>query len=200
MPASDYFKAAVPTPCRVLGVALRPFCAGHIVLLHRIGSPFITGGSVTRGDVMDAVFICAHDYKSGIEALNDENTVAFFRKWRNELGEFDLKKKADEFAEYVKAGSEFNMVFSAKQQKTHVPITSIPSVQVIRCRLMSYYGMTQDEVMNMPWGLAQWDFYTAPVLEGSGDLVERESLESAQSWADAEFKRLNPQFFENANN
>ena len=191
----SYFKAVVPDPVTILGLELRPFCAGHIVLLHRINSVFIRGGTVTENDLRDAVFICAHSFREGIKALNDESTVPFYKRWKRQISKVNLAQKIAEFEKYIADGSQFDLIFAPKQQSQHIPITSLPAVHTIRCRLMSYYGVKSDEFWDMPWGQAQWDFYTAFILEGQGDLVEKDTLQAAKDFAEADFKRMNPHLF-----
>lgn len=197
MATESYWSAVVPEPVRILGLDLHPFSAGHILLLHRTGSVFALGGVATEEQLASAVFICAHNFREGIAALNDEDTPRFMRKWRKQVGAFDLLSSVNLFQEYIKNGSEFPLQYSAKPQRggAQVSITSLPSVHVVRCQLKHYYHVSEDAFWDMPWGLAQWDYFTIPVMEGQGDLVETSVVQNAQDVAEHLFRKFNPKLF-----
>jgi hypothetical protein len=190
-----FWQAAVPEPIRVLHVEMLPFSAGKIVLLHRAQSVFAAGGTVTEEQLAFAVLICGQPFADALAALNDPTTPEYLRKFRKRIGKFDLREHAALFQRYVQDGSEFPLQYAPKNKPTDTGITSLPFVQHVRCTLKHFYHVSDAEFWDMPWGLAQWDYYTAPVLNGTGDLVEKSVIASAQQFADEDFKRANPQLF-----
>jgi hypothetical protein len=101
-----------------------------------------------------------------------------------------------DFMNYIEAGSRFPMHFVPKNERGgEVSITSLPKVQIVRCALRHYYHLSDAEFWDMPWGLAQWDYYTAPVLEGRADIVSPSSFTRAQDVADDLFRKYNPTLF-----
>ena len=192
----EYFEALIPEPVRVLGLKLKPFSAGHIALLSRMDNPLVAGGEITVSALADAVFVCAHGFADGIAALDNPDTTGFMERWRKEVGDFDLAEKLALFKAYISAGSKFEMVYVPKRASESTNISRVPFVQHVRATLMHYYGITSAEFWDMPWALALWDYYTAPVMEGTGDLASAGELNDAQAVANEMFKKLNPQLFE----
>jgi hypothetical protein len=193
----SYWSAVVPEPVRILGLELKPFSAGHILLLHRTGNVFAVGGELSEEHLASAVFLCAQDFRAGLASLSDPETPKWIAKWRKKVGAFDLSASVQLFQDYIKNGSEFPLQYSAKPQKgvASVPITNLPAVHVVRCQLKHYYHVSEDEFWNMPWGLAQWDYFTVPVMEGQGDLVETLAVDNALAVADALHRRFNPKLY-----
>ena len=191
----DYYTAVIPDRHTILGLTLKPFCAGHIMVLHRLGSVFVIGGQVTRQELETAIFVCAQTFEEAVDSLNSHSTAKEIARWRRKVGEYDLEEKLAAFNEYVEQGSVFNLIFSPRRSSGDVSLTSLPSVHSVRCALRHYYHMTDTEFWNMPWGLAQWDYFTIPVMEGTGDLVERNVLDDARAFADEDFRRANPHLF-----
>jgi len=191
----EYFQAVIPTPCSVLNLALRPFSAGHIVHLHRLRSVFVTGGEVTKAELETAVFICAQTFEESCASYQDPETNTFTAKWSRKISGYDLGEKLAAFNDYMAHGSLFPLVFSPKREVGGVSITNLPGVHSVRCALKHYFHISDTEFWNMTWSLAQWDYFTIPVMEGTGDLVEQDSLTQARSFADEDFRRANPQLF-----
>ncbi len=180
-----YFNHVIPEPQVLLGLELKPFCAGHIALLHRTKSVFVTGGEVDAAQLSNVVFLCAQTFEQGRDSLNDPGTPKFLRKWGKQVGKFSVAEKKKEFEAYVARGSEFEMSFipKADTQSTGHSISEMPFIHSVRCALKHYFHVCESEFWNMPWGLAQWDYFTIPVINGMGDLVAKDSMRSAQELA-----------------
>ena len=69
--ADEFYKACIPDPVHVLGFKLRPLSLGHIIILHRIDSPFVSGKEFDLSDLASAVLICSLTYKEAIETILD---------------------------------------------------------------------------------------------------------------------------------
>lgn len=197
MATESYWSAVVPDPVRLLGLELQPFSAGHILLLHRIGNVFAVGGTISEEHLAAAVFICHHTFRDGIAALNDEETPRVMAKWKKKIRSVNVEESSAAFQEYVEAGSEFPLQYSPKpsKHKSSIPITNLPAIHIVRCQLRHYFHISDEEFWDMPWGLAQWDYFTIPVMEGQGDLVEAGAISNAQALADHLFRINNPQLF-----
>ena len=181
-----YFQHVIPEPQTLLGLELKPFSAGHIALLHRTKSVFVTGGEVDTAQIVNAVFLCAQTFEVGCASLNDEATPKFLHKWGKKIGRFDLLEKKQAFEDYMERGSRFEMSFVPKADSSSPSaksITEMPYVHSVRCALKHFYHTAETEFWNMPWGLAQWDYFTIPVINGMGDLVAKDTISSAQELA-----------------
>jgi len=60
VPSNPFFQAAYCQPPRVLGVQLRPFSLGHLLLLEGLGNPFVAWGTGSRAELFAAVLVCSH--------------------------------------------------------------------------------------------------------------------------------------------
>lgn len=192
-----YWSAVIPEPVRLLGLELQPFSAGHILLLHRTGNVFAVGGEISEEHLASAVFLCAQTFRQAIDSLNDPKTPGWMRKWKRKIGSVNLHAASAAFQQYVKDGSDFPLQYSAKPSKSKpsVAITNLPAVHIVRCQLKHYYHVSDAEFWDMPWGLAQWDYFTIPVMEGLGDLVETSAIESAKAVGEQLFRKFNPKLF-----
>lgn len=191
----EYFQAVIPTPKTVLGLALKPFSAGHIIQLHRIQSVFVKGGQVTRAELEAAVFICAQSFQDSDASRRDRSTNEFTADWIKQLGDYDLAEKVAEFNDYLTHGCSFPLIYAPRNDTREISVTNLPGVHTVRCAIKHYYHVSDAEFWDMPWSLAQWDYFTIPVMEGRGDLVEQDSLTAARDFAEADFRRANPQLY-----
>lgn len=206
--AEACFRAVLPAPVKILGLELRPFCAGHIVILHSIRNAFVLADRVpiTEAELATALAICSFTFEEGqaFLRLSQEEIDQKMRAWRRELTRakqpFAIAENAARFVDYVAAGSEFPMHFVPTAARNTIPITDLPKLQLVRCALRHYFHLTDSEFWNMPWGLALWDYYTALVLQGHGDMVNPSSLSDAQRVADDLFRKLNPTLFDASGN
>jgi hypothetical protein len=186
---SDYYLAAIPEPVTLLGLRLKPFSLGHVVLLHRIESSFVVGGVPTCDDLAASVLICAQDYREAIESFNNPDLTKFMARWFKKLtwrgwfkrrGFVDLEAKAKEFAEYVKNGSKlpYYSFTEADVKESHQE-----PVQSVKIALMTKTTLTESELMDRPWGLCLQDFIALQVMEGKCQIQDREEIENAQAVA-----------------
>lgn len=194
--AHEYYAAAIPEPYRVLGVALRPFSLGHKIILGRINSPFETGGVVGIEDLALAVLFCSESYERCIEMLDDPglhlrvtewaDAICFKKRWFGLLAEpveIDWVEKAQLFQKYIEAHSVFPQ-FSYDEKRGSGG--NIPLPQVVKVTLLSKVYSDLSLVMNMPWGLALWDYVTVKANEGLINIEDREDIEELKKQA-AEF-------------
>lgn len=199
-----YFGAVIPRPVNILGLDLKPFCAGHIVLLHTVQSAFVVPKlKITDAQFATALALCSFTFEEGIAWLREpkKKIDREMRDWRRAVGAFDLAAATEQFLEYVENGSRFPMKYVSKESGA-ASISDLPRVQIIRCALRHYYHLNDAEFWNMPWGLAQWDYFTAPVLEGKGDVCNPAHLLNAVRAGESLAERLvilrkrNPNYFD----
>jgi len=187
MNSPSFFAAAIPEPFTVLGLRLKPFSAGHLVLLHRIESAFVVGGIPALSDLVASVFICSLNFRDGIESLGSDEVDALMGKWQRDVGEFDFVEKCRLFARYIEEGSAEPAWFAPQGGGS----IAVPKVQVVKVRLLSEFHMSEDEFLDRPWSLSLWDYYTLYALEGAIKLTEPGSIEEAQNVAQALAEKLN---------
>ena len=103
---ASHLEAAIPKPFWIFGLKLKPFCIGHYWLLSHTGSTVLSDNPLqtTREELLKAVVICAQDFETGRELINDAALAKEAHKWAAKNKDFDLLEKFTLFAEYLKAG------------------------------------------------------------------------------------------------
>ena len=203
MDSSVYINAFVPEPFTILGLRLRPLSIGHLVLLHRLESPFVCedSTSITIGDLALACLICSLDYASGIALLDNPILAVEIYRWglrsANQHGwrrlcpwirrPVDLKQKLDLFREYLTYSMEVPG-YSVEEGKGKA--IDAPAWQVVRMVLLSKTNLTDSEIMDRPYRLNMADFITLRAIEGHVDLVDNNEIEEARRMANEFAARL----------
>lgn len=196
----DFYTAAIPEPVAVLGVRLRPFSLGHVLLLNRFGNAFGTGEKPALDDLIQAVVICSQDFSAALEDMDNPDLPAHVARWQRKLAPrnwfglrraglgFDPRRAIADFAAYVTAGSSFPLFFvNHERQGDAIPI---PLVQSVKVALQSKMGFSEAEILDRPWGLCLWDYFTIHATEGNCKLMEREEYRDLRAQADANHDRL----------
>lgn len=189
MNQSEYYRAAVPEPWTILGLRLRPFSAGHLILLHRAESAFAIGGEASFEDLAFAVFICSQTFESAVKCFSDPDLPKLMRAWHKKLtnrGLFrkprtiDLFGKSEEFRSYMDEGCKYpDYIYKGGTSD----IGDVPAVQFVKAFLLSRTSMTESEFLNRPWALSIWDFLTIQSQEGHVRLCNEETIADAQAAA-----------------
>lgn len=209
MSQQEFYVAHVPEPHRLLGVDLLPFSLGHLILLRRLESAFVTGGTPQMDDLVSAVFICSQTYSEAAEVLNTgevdylEPRLFFgnrvvrlplaeaMRRWQQIAGEFDFNDRMEAFRIYMKAGSKHPLVSSVHGFKEDTMPSNCPFVQVVKATLMSRMNFHESELLDRSWSLCLWDYFTLRMLDGDLRIVDRDALSDAQGVADAVQEKIN---------
>lgn len=199
---ADYYKARIPEPVRILGLKLRPFALGHLVLLHRIESYFVGASeTLTYEDLALSVLICSLPYKEALEALEDKDLDRFMRRWvakltgrgflatlllRPPVG-IPLASNASKFVDYMASGRRQISYVQTSEGRA----MDLPEVQVVRVILLKHFGgLTDEALMDRPWGLCEEDCLTLYAIEGRVAMHETGHLEDAAETAKAVFDKL----------
>ncbi len=199
---ADYYLARIPEPTTLLGLKLRPFSLGHLLLLHRIKS-FFAGEDdrLTYEDLALSVLICSQTYEQAIAYFDDKDLVKFMQRWADRLTGrgiltrlgirplriIQLEDKAADFASYMQRGVR-KLTYSNKSEGDEIPL---PLVQIVRVTLLQEFGgLTDAELMNRPWGLCIEDYITIHTLKGNVRMFDPSALESAQAAAKAAYEKM----------
>jgi hypothetical protein len=192
----DFYSAVIQEPTTVMGLRLRPFSLGHVILLGRVKSSFVTEGeTLSLHDLALSVLICAQTYADGLKLFSDRNLSKFFTRWHSKLRgeswvtrigwrkpvEIDYAQKARELSDYIQKGSK---VPDYSYQPADFKEMNCPSVQIVKVTLMRDMGFTEAELMDRPWALCLWDFVTLRALAGHVRMIDGEEIKEAQAAAD----------------
>lgn len=181
-----YYKAAAPQPWTILGLELRPFSAGHLILLNRIESPFVgaSNDEITWLDLAMAIAICSKPFEEGLALLNETDLCdqigAWLAQYQAAGGQLDLPAKVAEFGEYLNEGNE-TPGYLYKEGGSE--IGDVPVVQVVKAFLLSKTSMSEEKFLDRSWALSIWDFLSIQAQEGQVTLCSRETVSDAQAVA-----------------
>lgn len=182
--SQEYYEAAVPEPWTILGLNLKPFSAGHLILLHRVESAFVLGGPITWEDLALSVFICSQSFEDACESFNDPELNKFMLEWYEALTandqKIDLAEKSEMFGQYLNAGSRCP---DHTYKEGGSSIGEVPTVQFVKAYLMLKTNMSESEFLNRPWTRSLWDFITIQALEGQVQLFKEGTIADAQAVA-----------------
>lgn len=205
MNESAWLIAAVPEPVVCCRVELLPLCAGHLMLMRRFGSAFVTGGIQTPDDLFLSVLICSRSYEDGCKIRFDDQMASDLKAWGHELAHgpkrflrrrekvaFDFVGAIDRFENYLSAGGYGYGAEKVRPfclpKKGGEPLGNIgTSAELMHVTaLMVDLGMTFSAAVNLPY------------IMGSHLLAanaERRGAVSVMDWQEAQAlkARLNPQ-------
>lgn len=197
----DFYSASIPEPTTILGVRLKPLSLGHLLILHRLKSAFVTADEpVTIHDLALSVLVCAASYKEALEVFERRDMPKLFKKWHfkltggwlshlgfRKLKVVDYPEKVRQFSEYLQRGSNCpNYSYATSDSKA----MECPTIQIVKVTLMREMGFTEAELMDRPWALCLWDFVTLKAIDGTVKFVNSDTLAEARRVADALQERL----------
>ena len=144
-----FVNAVFARPPVCLGQQLKPLTLAHVHVLMAFGSPYISKGTPTLGDMATAVWICAQDcypFPGIAEAVRDEKIVKRAEKWGKRCQPERLTADAAAFVDYLKTGLKMppRQVDPSKVRLQRVPWT----VSAV-CALMRN-GLSRREAWTMP--------------------------------------------------
>lgn len=190
-PDLDYASALLPDLYRVLGVSLKHFKVGHMVLLNRIESPFVfQSDDQIRGagvkDLIVAVEICRRTYADGVRKLYSgkagliEKAVAMKRAFYCEREEEYFLRNATAFMEYIATAIQppKGIWKDGKAGVTHAP-----EIMVKVRDLANHYGWSFEDIMEMPYRRAVFERYA--ILELDPTIKWKSPVErmASRQWA-----------------
>jgi len=159
----NFLTALIPDPAWCLGVRLKPFSLGHLVLLRRIGSPFVSPAQkqVELGDLILAVILCADKFEAGVEYLGtldhasaaDKETL---EEWGAKAAKLDLNEEVTAFMAYIRAADVMPQYFHSAQGETQQ--IGSPFWQVVYLNLHKLTNLIDTEIWNQPLGKTYCDY------------------------------------------
>lgn len=175
----DFYPDHEPEPTTILGLTLRPLALGHIILLHRWQSAFVTPGKVpTLDDLAIAVLICSVSYEDGSKLMQDETLGEFLERWVARLTgteswlvrvgiraprDIDYGQAMLDFAQYLQRHWRAPKVIydpgNFKEQEC-------PEVQMVKVALMREMHFSDSEILNRSWLRCLWDYVTLKAIRG----------------------------------
>lgn len=176
-----YAAAVFPDGYSCLGRRLQPLCIGHVLLLLRLESPFLTGARIP--DCVDtglAVEICRRPWSNAVGSRNGWWFRLSF--WWTSILAWTRPKALPAFTNYLErsfTGPDYwrDGTTDGKEPRT-------PFWLAVQTTLMRDLGFSYQEALSMPIAAALW--VCAAIWEGNGSIrleseTEREVKAEAAS-------------------
>jgi hypothetical protein len=93
--------ALYPRQHYCLGARLEPLTVGHVIILHRLNSPFFFNLAVGAIQLFEAVFICSQPHGQALRNMRRWWTPMLLRCWARRHRKTDLKAELAAFERYL---------------------------------------------------------------------------------------------------
>jgi hypothetical protein len=164
-------------PCPVvLGLRLQPLTVGHALLLHRLNSPFVSGGPVDLPALMEAVLVCSLPVEGALDALGSRWRNLVTKRWLRKIRKLDINRDRDVFNEWL--SGQFGRVECWAKSDGRAPV--MPGVERLLASLCGDLGQSVDRALDLPLlaasrlmlAHAEAHGLVEPVSEVEQDLIE----------------------------
>lgn len=201
MKDQEILEKLIPEPTVLLGLKLLQFRLGHLRLLHRVGSAFVTDGVPSYDDLATAVFICSRSYEEAVEAFDDptlphqmsdwahrvhgQTWDSKKKRWKGEPKPIDLFEKWTAFESYIqrndlrfREGEDYAAADSDNTRRVHAPFC-----ETVRVKLQAKLGFRDSEILNRPWSWCMMDYYLLADADGIIQIGQKEAAQMVVSEA-----------------
>jgi hypothetical protein len=182
--SAAYFKAAIPEPFRILGLALKPISLGRYRLLKRFDCAFVSEGERTAKaeDLIVGVLICSmrcDEFLAWLDSRSFQKDIAawshqvspwpllgrmpWLGKWWRERNSFDLLEKIILFKRYIEASSQTPVYFD---ESDGLMTSAAHWSHGLEVTLRSELGWGTEEINEEPLSKARADYFK--FLENKG--------------------------------
>ena len=165
---------APPTPV-VLGLQLEPYSVGHALLLHRLGSPFISGGPVSMESLAEAVLVCAQPVEESLKTIRSRFKSILFFFWARKIRKLNGRDELEKFQLWIGSQSTAPEILIDPKEKSRS--LSMPWPERIIVALLDH-GVSEESAIAMPVADAERLVLTHAELHGHVELWS-DKMESA---------------------
>ena len=138
-----------PRRHRCLGARLDPLTLGHILLLHRLQSPFLTGQPVTAIRLFEAVFVCCQDHRKAESNMQRWWIGTLLWLWGWFHRKTNLETESAKFAAYLDEAFAIPKTKPSKEDKTR-SVPGAPWVLRVLVSLMAELHWTEEQALACP--------------------------------------------------
>lgn len=159
-----------PPQPRCIGVPLKPFTLGHLLLLRRIRNSYVLGEYPQYQDLISAALICTHTWEENLKLLSSPlRRWLTMKLWGLLAGKFNVAVQTIVLLQHIQHGQEM-----ADIKRTTGGVRYL--VSEWETRLYAYLRTlhyTESEILNMPLRLANMLFVTHLEEDGLMDFRSR---------------------------
>jgi hypothetical protein len=177
----------IPKKWEIMGYTLKPFSLRHMLILHAIDSPFVSGKSVPTHpeQVLACLRICS--------GLHPDDAFKKRVSWLDSFRAARLQLDSKYFVEVVSSIMEYMQICASSPQVYTKPDTTekraenVPGPLSLATSLMSKLHMKPDEAWEMTLGQTIW-YLTAHAISEGADI--KILTTAAEAKADTEREAL----------
>ena len=143
---------ATAQPCpMVMGLRLVPYSVGHSLMLHRMGSPLVIGGEVSRADLMQGVLVCSEPIKETLKTLRSPFRGIMLQLWARKTIGLSFEVEFQKWNNWMASQSTAPEILTKPGAKRALAMPW-PERMLACCLDL---GLTEDTVLSMPIGDAE---------------------------------------------
>lgn len=167
-----YQATLLTRPPVLLGRRLCPFTLGHWRILTTFDSAFFGGGTITRDELIFAVWVCCQpDFQKAARTLLEGSFEREVRAWGRRAGAYDAVAVAEAFRAYLASYMDRPPRWEDANRKSKA---RAPGPFLYANALRHYYHLSESEAWNTPVHQAICDFATMGALLGDESLMTEE--------------------------
>lgn len=185
---AQYARMILPMPVRVWGRLLHPVTVGHYALLSRVGASVIgSEGLPGAGDLSLILWALSRPWEKAVKQLGSFRQVLSCRvmAWAFHKNPTLQKRVLVEFLRFWQFQNETFELWNSSESENNGE--KVPMIQTIRWILMSEWGYTHTEVMNMPWKLAVSDAFGCLAIKEKVQIVSPQS-KGRRAWIEEQLR------------
>ena len=143
---------ATAEPCPiVMGLRLVPYSVGHSLVLHRLQSPLVVGGEVSKADLMHGVLICSQPVLESLKAMRSPFRGLMFKLWAKKTSALSFDSEFEKWNAWMASQSTAPEILTKPGLKRSL---SMPwPERMLACCLD--LGLNEETVLSMPIGDAE---------------------------------------------
>lgn len=169
-----YEQAVLPEPFTILGRDLKPFSFGHYTILRRfnVGIVSDTVADRSKEDLIFAVFICSHTFQECIDLLYTKSWMQDVEQWALPFQEYEIdwNKTFLIFDRYIKTHTTLPPIKKVGGDSSNLE-SNAEWFEVVQKTLRGKCGLTRDQVLNMCFAEAMYEYLS--YMEQQGAIVIR---------------------------
>lgn len=154
-----------PRRHRCLGARLDPLSVGHVLLLQRLDSPFLSDKPVTATRLFEAVFVCCQHHEKALINMQRWWAPRLLWWWAWRHRKTDLEAESRKFVAYLE---ENFSVARVKKSRGNSQTCGAPWALRILVALMTEFHWTESKALDCP--LIKANGLLAAHAEARGDV------------------------------
>jgi hypothetical protein len=167
---------------RIMGVKLRPFSIGHYLLMKKYDCNYVSDepADTSIDDLVLSISICCRKFDEFVDFISDKNCLKWIAKWGKQINKevngdpFYIIKKRNEFIQYLNEGMRIPKYWLLVEEDDGG--SSGRLMEHIITTLQGELGYTKDEVLNIPFTQAIYDYFLYLENKGIIKLMTDEEL------------------------